>query len=156
MVSFARISVALLCLGWSCMTWAARQVDVFTFDNDDQRARFQNLVAELRCPKCLNTNIAGSDAPIAQDLRKLVHRMLVVEGRSDQEILDFLQARYGDFVLYDPPFNARTWLIWLLPLGIGLIIIFWLTRIERQARDVDAEALSPEEQARLRRVIAEE
>lgn len=128
---------------------AASRVDVFQFDNEVQRARYQALIAELRCPKCLNTNIAGSDSPIAQDLRELVHRFVVVEGRSDQEILSFLQARYGDFVLYDPPFNNRTWILWLLPVVVGAIVLMALLTLRRRSEEQIANPLSEQERAQL-------
>ena len=131
------------------VAFAASQVDVFHFDNEEQRARYKALIDELRCPKCLNTNISGSDAPIAQDLRRLVHKFVVVEGKSDEEILSFLRDRYGDFVLYDPPFDQRTWLIWLLPAIVGFLVLAWLLRLQRAAKSEDVEALTAEELAAL-------
>jgi len=104
---------------------AASSIEVFEFDNDVQESRYRELIAELRCPKCLNTNLAGSDSAIAVDLRKTVHRLLQ-EGNSNADILKFLQVRYGNFVLYDPPLIPSTWLLWFGPLlfvvggGIGL------------------------------------
>ncbi len=143
--------LALLCVSllFGSGAYGAERVDVFHFDNEEQRARYQALIAELRCPKCLNTNIAGSDAPIAQDLRRLVHEFVVIDGRTDQEVLDFLHARYGDFVLYDPPFNARTWLLWLLPITVGLIGNTFLVRLRVRAEKHVAQPLSAQEQARL-------
>ncbi len=114
----------------------ATPVDVFQFDNDEQRDRYRALIEELRCPKCLNINIAGSDAPIAQDLRRAVHRLVVVEGKSDQEVLDYMHARYGDFVLYDPPLSSRTALIWILPVivaGIALVVLIWFVVRRKQS-----------------------
>lgn len=144
-----RLAVLLLCAFSLWPAFAAERVDVFHFDNEQQRERYQALIAELRCPKCLNTNIAGSDAPIAQDLRRLVHQFVVEEGRSDQEILDFLHARYGDFVLYDPPFNARTWLLWLLPILVGATVLGTLIRMKLRASHQPETTLSAAEQARL-------
>ncbi len=86
-----------------CMAEGA--IEAFPFDNATQEARYRALTEEFRCPKCLNTNLAGSDAPIAADLRTTVHR-LILEGATDQAIRDHLQARYGDFVLYDPRCGA--------------------------------------------------
>ncbi len=126
--------------------WSAGQVDVYHFDTPEQRKRYNTLIEEFRCPKCLNINIAGSDAPIAKDLRATVHRLIVQRGFSDQEIRDFLQARYGDFVLYNPPFNARTYLVWVIPfllLFVGLIVLIGLLLRQRRKAspvnlDVDA------------------
>lgn len=87
-------------------------------------ARYQHLIEELRCLVCQNQNIAESNAPLAVDLRNQVLKMLE-EGRSDSEIKDYLIARYGDFVLYRPPFKPVTWLLWVGPfllLAIGLFV----------------------------------
>ena len=120
---------------------SASTVDVFEFDTPEQETRYRALIAEIRCPKCMNTNIAGSDALSAQTLRAAVHRMIVTEGKSDQEVLDFMHDRYGDFVLYDPPLTSRTWLVWMLPLIVALLIVFFIARIATRART----ASSPEE-----------
>jgi cytochrome c-type biogenesis protein CcmH len=135
--------------------WAVSPVDVYSFDSAEQQQRYKGLIAEFRCPKCLNTNIAGSDAPIAQDLRRTVHRLVVQEGYSDQEVRDFLQARYGDFVLYNPPFNSRTMLIWLVPLGlaiVGALVLFGLLRRARQQEVVD---LDESQRQRVRALLEE-
>ena len=100
---------------------AATPVDIYQFDSAEQESRYRALIDEFRCPKCLNTNLSGSDAPIAQDLRRTIHRLLVTDGRSDQEIRDFLQERYGDFVLYRPPVQKNTYLLWVAPLVLLLI-----------------------------------
>lgn len=131
----------------------ASQIDTFQFADDVEKRRYQALIEELRCPKCLNTNLAGSDAPIAQDLRKTVYRLVAVEGMSDQEVRDYLQARYGDFVLYNPPFNARTWYIWLVPIGLGLLALFVLYRLQQSARGQHT-GLDDEQQKRLQNIVA--
>ena len=89
-------------------------------ESEQQQRRYKALIDEFRCPKCLNTNLSGSDAPIALDLRRSVYR-LVRDGHTDQYIRDFLQQRYGDFVLYKPPFSGRTAFIWLIPIGLLLL-----------------------------------
>lgn len=124
----ARIALLVLLnvLIWTVQ--AASTVDVLTFESAEQQRRYKALIDEFRCPKCLNTNLSGSDAPIAQDLRLSVYR-LVRAGQSDQQIRDFLQQRYGDFVLYKPPFSGRTAFIWLIPIGlllIGAVVLFAL------------------------------
>ena len=130
---------------------AASQVDVFHFESEEQRARYQSLIDELRCPKCLNTNISGSDAPIAQDLRRTVHRLLVAEGRSDEEIRDFLQARYGDFVLYNPPLRPGTLILWGAPVGFALIGLLVLWRVLRQSTQI--VQLSDSDEARIAEIV---
>lgn len=112
--------------------FAATPVDVYDFPDADTEARYRELIAEFRCPLCLNTNLAGSDAPIAQDLRRTVHRLVVAEQADDDTVRDFLQARYGDFVLYDPPFRPGTALLWLGPLVFLALGLWALWRVARQ------------------------
>lgn len=145
--------LGLLVLLWAMPAFAASPVDVYQFENESQRDRYRVLIEELRCPKCLNTNIAGSDAPIAQDLRALVHRMVVQEGKSDAEILAFLQERYGDFVLYDPPFAPRTWLLWLLPVAVAVLLLVVLLRLQRRARVLPKAELDAGDQQRLQDIL---
>ena len=142
----------LLMLLPTSIALGASQIDTFQFADDVEKRRYRALIEEFRCPKCLNTNLAGSDAPIAQDLRKTVHRLVAVEGMSDQEVRDYLQARYGDFVLYDPPFNTCTWYIWLVPVGLGLLALFVLYRLQRSARG-EHHGLDAEQQKRLQRIV---
>ena len=124
-------------------------IDVYDFSSPAEEARFQALSAELRCPKCLNTNLSGSDSPIAADLRRTVARM-VREGYSDQEIRDYLLERYGDFILYRPRLTAQTLLLWFGPallLAIGALVVF---RVARSARDEDGPVeLDDVDRARL-------
>lgn len=131
---------------------AVSQVDIYHFDTPEQRLRYNSLIEEFRCPKCLNINIAGSDAPIARDLRRTVHELVVVDGLTDQQVRDYLQARYGDFVLYDPPFNARTWLVWVVPFvlaGIALLVLLlFAARKRHQVQPLDAAA-----RARLQSIL---
>ena len=96
------------------------------FGSSTMRSRYYALINELRCPKCQNQNLSDSDAPIAEDLRNELFSLLD-EGYSDQEIRDFMTARYGTFVLYQPPLTRFTLALWLLPLGLLLIsgLIIW-------------------------------
>ena len=126
--------------------FAAGQVDIFEFPTPQLEARYRALIDEFRCPKCLNTNLSGSDAPIAKDLRKTVYRLLVEEDMTDQEVRDFLQERYGDFVLYNPPFKPGTWILWLAPVFFGLIGLTVLIRMLRQKPEV---ALTEADQSRV-------
>lgn len=84
------------------------------FDSPEQRERFQALAEELRCLQCQNQSLADSDAPLAQDMRREMLQMMKA-GRSDEEIRAFLVERYGDFVLYRPPVEPSTWLLWFGP-----------------------------------------
>ena len=130
---------------------AAGQVDVFDFPSAEIEARYRALIDEFRCPKCLNTNLSGSDAPIAKDLRKTVWRLLVQEEMSDQEVRDFLQERYGDFVLYNPPFKPGTWILWLAPIVFGLVGLFVLARMLRSRPEV---ALTEADSQRVDEILA--
>ncbi len=89
-------------------------------DDPELQARYETLTRELRCLVCQNTPISDSNAPLAQDLRRQVREMLL-SGASDSEIYSFMTDRYGDFVLYRPPFAKRTWLLWLAP---GILLLF--------------------------------
>ena len=110
----------------SCAAQAA--IDAYPFPNNELRDRHQALIDELRCPQCLNTNLAGSDSMIAKDLRREVHRLLL-EGKSDEEILDFMYQRYGDFILYKPRLKSGTLVLWFGPLIFLLIALFVMIRI---------------------------
>jgi cytochrome c-type biogenesis protein CcmH len=85
------------------------------FSNPEMEARAHHLQRQLRCMVCQGQSIDESDAPLAQDLRRLV-REQIAAGRSDTEILEFLHVRFGDFVLMQPPVQPYTWLLWLAPL----------------------------------------
>lgn len=138
-------------------------IDVYDFDSPQQEAQYRGLIEELRCPKCQNQNLAGSDAPIAQDLKQKTYDM-IKEGRSDAEIRAYMQERYGDFITYKPPVRPSTWILWFFPplLLIALIIgWFWQSkRSQRVARgesavNIDsAAALSAAEKAELDRLLS--
>lgn len=126
-------------------------IDAREFANDGQRQRFYDLATVLRCPKCQNQNIAESGAPIANDLRNEIHRMLKA-GQNDQQIIDFMVARYGDFVLYDPPLSSRTVLLWLGPgmlLLVGGAAIVAIVANRRRTRFGNASSLTDAERNRL-------
>jgi cytochrome c-type biogenesis protein CcmH len=122
----------------------------------EQRAR--ELSRELRCMVCQNQSIDDSDAPLARDLRLLVRERLKA-GDSNQQVLDFLTARYGDFVLLKPPLNMRTALLWTLPAGIlvvGGIVLFVAIRRRRGQGGESAPQgvpLTAAEQARIDRLL---
>lgn len=115
-----------------------------SFDED----RYNALIAEIRCPKCMHVNIAGSDAPIAKDLRKTV-RELMIDGKSDEEIRGFLMERYGDFILYDPPLKPQTWLLWFTPL---LFLIAGLSMLYRVGYRSSGRELTEEEREEIDRL----
>jgi len=131
----------------------AASVDGITL-TDAQLARYHALNAELRCLICQNRTIAESDAPLAKDLRDIVARQLA-DGASDGEIKQYLVDRYGEWVLYDPPFQAATLILWLGPfilLLIGLIAVALIMRSRRR----QSSAPAPLDRERLARVLASE
>lgn len=134
-----------LLLGLLLWTLAATAIDPLPFQSEVEERRFQALVAELRCLVCQNQNLADSDADLAKDLRAEVFEMLRA-GKSDGEIRDFLVQRYGDFVLYDPPFKPVTWILWLGPaLVVAAGLAGMLVMVRRRARLVPAEARGEED-----------
>lgn len=123
----------------------------------EERAR--NLSRELRCMVCQNQSIDDSDAPLARDLRLLVRERLKA-GDSDRQVLDFLTARYGDFVLLKPPLNPRTLLLWGLPAALliaGALALLWsIRRGKAPPPEASPQApLTPEEERRIARLLAE-
>jgi cytochrome c-type biogenesis protein CcmH len=101
--------------------------------------RLVKLSEELRCLVCQNQNIADSNAELAQDLRREI-RTMIAAGKSDKEIIDFMVARYGDFVLYKPPFKATTILLWVGPIALMLLGLVGLGRHLKQRNRRLAEA----------------
>ena len=124
-------------------------IDVWDFQNQQEIERYDELIAEFRCPKCLNTNISGSDAPIAADLRRAVYRQIRA-GMSDQEIRDYLQARYGDFVLYKTPFRGATAILWISPVLFLIVGLFVLFRVTRNRATV---GLTEEDRTRIKKIV---
>ena len=117
--------LAAAVLGLSLAGVAKAAIDTYQFRDDAERERYQQLTKELRCPKCQNQDIADSNAPIAADLRREIFRMLG-EGQSNQQIIDFMVDRYGDFVRYKPALSGRTWLLWFGPgilLAGGFVVL---------------------------------
>jgi len=90
------------------------------FPNQQMQDRFDALTFELRCAVCQNQSLADSDAPLAHDLRREIHDMMIA-GQSNEQIKKFMVDRYGDFVLYRPPVQANTWLLWLGPFILLII-----------------------------------
>ena len=135
-------------------------VEVEQLSTPELQARYQVLIEEMRCPKCQNQNLAGSDSMVATDLRREIRRLLE-EGFSDQEINEYMVARYGDFVLYRPPLQRNTVALWVAPgvfaaLGLlTLIVIVARSRGGRGGRQSEvSEDLSVEEQQRLAQLLS--
>lgn len=141
-MKFVALLACLLYIG------AAAANEVRTFQDPLQQQRYENLVKDLRCLVCQNQSLADSDADLARDLRDEVYQ-IIQSGKSDQEAVKFLVDRYGDFVLYRPPFSATTLLLWAGPL---LLLLAGLTFIWRRSKNRStsfAADLTPAEQKRL-------
>ncbi|MGJ7093624.1 cytochrome c-type biogenesis protein [Vibrio hannami] len=93
------------------------KADLFEFDSEEQRKRSIDLARQLRCPQCQNQNLIESNSPIAKDLRLKVFEMMK-EGSSEQEVVEYMTRRFGDFVLYDPVVSPKTYILWFLPILI--------------------------------------
>ena len=129
----------------------ASAIDGFDFDDPISATRYRALISEFRCPKCQNESLASSGAPIASDLRRTVRR-LIAEGEPDGSIRSYLQERYGDFVLYDPPFKPSTWLLWMSPFGLFLIAVGILIF---NTRNRVAVVMSDDDRERVERLVEE-
>jgi cytochrome c-type biogenesis protein CcmH len=148
-----RHALMILALLAAAPVWAVQPDEVLSDPALETRAR--SLSKELRCMVCQNQSIDDSAAPLARDLRLLVRERLT-GGDSDQEVLDFLVARYGEFVLLKPRFAWHNALLWLVPPGVliggGLVLLLAARRRGRQGASPagrEVEALSPAEEARL-------
>lgn len=134
-------TVALLCL-LPLLAWA-QAIQPLPFRDHAEEVRFQKLSTELRCPMCQNETLADSNAPIAHDLRRQIFEMMQA-GKSDTEIKAYLVDRYSDFVLYKPPVEPKTWLLWfgpLLVLGIGAGVV--AVQVRRRSRQAPTTAAAP-------------
>ena len=148
-----------IALGWlvafillsAVRAFGASPIDGFDFPDAETAERYQALLSEFRCPKCLNESIASSGAPIAVDLRRTVRRLMTA-GAGDDEIRAHLRARYGDFVLYDPPLGPGTWALWFAPLALAGVGVAVLVRAGLRRR---AASLTEQERERVARLLDE-
>ena len=150
--------LAAALLGLSIAGVAHAAIDTYQFADDAERERYHVLTKELRCPKCQNQDIADSNAPIAADLRREIFRMLG-EGKDNQQIIDFMVDRYGDFVRYKPALSGRTWLLWFGPgilLAGGFVVLAVIVRRRRATAVQGADELSAEERERLAKLLEKE
>lgn len=105
-------------------------IDRYPFASSDQQKQFQNLMTQFRCLVCQNQDLADSNADLAKDLRQQVY-LMVLESKTDNEIKQYMTQRYGNFILFKPPFKPQTWLLWLLPfllLMIGFVVLYRMTQ----------------------------
>lgn len=148
-----RILVTTLWLAWADVGLAG--LERFDFTGAVDENRYKELIAEIRCLVCQNQSLADSDAELAHDLRQEVYE-LMQEGQGDAQIMDFMVARYGDFVLYDPPVKPSTYALWYGPfLLLAIGILFLVKTVRQRARQRDS-GFSAQEQARLKAMLGEE
>ena len=144
---------ALALAGSLNLAWAVG-LESFDFSGNVEEQRYKDLLAELRCLVCQNQSLVDSDAELAHDLRLEVYE-LMDQGQDDAQIREFLVARYGDFVLYQPPLKPSTYLLWAGPfvlLALGILMLF---RTLRQRRQLQETELSAEEQQRLKELLGD-
>jgi cytochrome c-type biogenesis protein CcmH len=145
--------MGLLCLLLLSAT-ASAVIETYEFSDPELEQRYRQLSTELRCPKCQNQNIADSNAPISQDLRKLLHQQLEA-GADDEEILDYMVARYGEFVRYRPRFSGATAVLWLAPVLLLLVGVAAavLTLRSRRSQRLAAGPLNRDDEQRLQDLL---
>jgi cytochrome c-type biogenesis protein CcmH len=153
--------VRLLSVAAILMGLAAPASAIFSeepLEDPRQEARAQEIMHSLRCLVCQNQSIAESDADLARDFRAIV-RERIAAGDSDEEVVDYIVARYGDWVLLNPPLKPATYLLWLGPallfLAGGAGLLFYARRRARRGEADAAEPLTPEDRARLARLLEE-
>ncbi|MEH6470214.1 MAG: cytochrome c-type biogenesis protein [Halopseudomonas sp.] len=144
-------------LGLLIASWSVQAViDTYDFNTEQQHEQYKLLTEELRCPKCQNQNLADSNAPIAADMRREIHRM-VIGGQTNQDVVDFMVARYGDFVNYRPRKDSSTMVLWYGPIGmlaIGALVVLLLTRRKRSATSqADKSAGDTLDREKLQRLL---
>ena len=132
-----RITIAIFMM-LACVMNVSAEAEILSFTVPENEARYKKLTAELRCMVCQNQNIASSNADLAKDLRQQVYTH-IKRGQSDEEIIAFMVARYGEFVLYKPRLNARTALLWLGPFVLLVGGMFLMIRLMRKTGDGDAQ-----------------
>ena len=145
--------LALILLLMPGLAWAGEARPLA--DDPVAEARLKHLAVELRCLVCQNQTLADSNAPLAEDLRREV-RDMIAKNMSDQEIIEFLVSRYGDFVLYRPPLRATTTLLWVGPFALMAIGVTALVMtLRRRSRTVVEVSVTDEEHRRVEQLLAE-
>lgn len=148
-----RFSIWLIALFLSWNVFAA--IDTYQFNSLEQEQQYRQLTEQLRCPKCQNNSIADSNAITAADMRTKVYE-LIVQGQSKQQIIDYMVARYGNFVTYDPPVTPATLILWIGPvllvlMGGGVVVL----KAKRRRSVDDKSELSDFDQQRLAGLLEE-
>ncbi|HDK38224.1 MAG TPA: cytochrome c-type biogenesis protein CcmH [Thiolapillus brandeum] len=141
----------LICL-LAASTLVAANIETYKFDDPRKEADYQVLVHELRCLVCQNQNLADSNAELAQDLRRKTYEM-VQKGLNKDEVVEYMVARYGDFVLYKPPLQTNTLALWGGPFVIFIIAVVVLIRMIRRRPSSNDHLLSEEDRQRAEQLL---
>lgn len=133
---------------------AFSSIDALNFSSPQQESDYHQLTQSLRCPQCQNNNIADSNATIAVDMRGKVFELLQ-EGKSKNDVVEYMVARYGNFVTYDPPMTASTLVLWIAPLLLVLLGLIFLLRRKPKAQSAvkSQDVLTDEDNARLAELL---
>jgi cytochrome c-type biogenesis protein CcmH len=144
-----------LCLLFLLNTAYSATLEQYTFEDPQQEAEFRDVIEQMRCLVCQNESLAGSNAELAVDLRNEIYDMMSA-GKNKNDIVDFMVARYGDFVLYSPPMKPSTYPLWFGPVILFLIGGVLLARILLRKKQTRETELSTEEQQRLSALLNEQ
>ena len=125
----------------------SESIEVKDFENSSQESRYLDLIDNIRCPVCQGQSIGGSNSGLAKDLREQVRKM-ILNDKSDNDIYLFMIERYGDFVIFKPPINLKTYLLWFTPLIFLVLCFIYLIRIISKKRDFSPKSSSEIERAR--------
>ena len=125
----------------------AESIDVKDFENSSQESRYLDLIDNIRCPVCQGQSIGGSNSDLAKDLREQVRKM-ILNDKSDDDIYVFMIKRYGDFVIFKPPINWKTYLLWFTPLIFLVLCFIYLIRIISKKRDFSVKSSAEIERAK--------
>lgn len=152
------LSLFVVLLGLNVFSsYVSADIDVYEFSSEEKRERYLGLTKELRCPKCQNQDIADSNAPIAQDMRREVHRM-VEEGKAHDDVVSFMIERFGDFVTYKPAVVPSTYLLWFGPfalIALGVFVVWRMSVKKKQiANASEAHGLDKKQRAKLDDLLA--
>lgn len=130
----------------------AVQIEFHSFDNPQRERLYLDLIAELRCVKCQNQNLAESNAELARDMREKTY-VMVKQGKTREDIVSYMTARYGDFVLYKPPFKSKTVLLWVGPPVLLFFSLFLLLKFIRKQSVQTSDELSDSERESVRSML---
>ena len=130
----------------------AVKIEFHDFKTPQQEQLYLQLIAELRCVKCQNQNLAESNAELAKDMRDKTYE-LILNGGSRDDVVKYMTDRYGDFVLYKPPFKKNTWLLWIGPPLFLLLSLFFLFKLIKSQKKDAVETLSRDERESMRALL---